>query len=185
MRDDILKDVRDRMSKAVAHYEDELRGVRTGRASPGLVEGIKVDYYGSPTPVKQLATISIPEPRQIVVKPYDANVTSELAKAILKSDLGITPQSDGKIIRLNLPPMSQEQREKTVARVKDMAEECRVSVRNIRRDGNKQADQAGKEKLLSEDEVKSLQSEIQDETKKAEKKIDEILKKKSDEIRSM
>lgn len=185
MRDDILKDVRDRMGKAVAHYEDELRGVRTGRASPGLVEGIKVDYYGSPTPVKQLATISIPEPRQIVVKPYDASVTGEVEKAILKSDLGITPQSDGKIIRLNLPPMSQEQREKTVARVKDMAEECRVSVRNIRRDGNKQADQAGKEKLLSEDDVKSLQSEIQDETKKAEKEIDEVLKKKSDEIRSM
>jgi len=185
MRDDILKDVRARMSKAVAHYQDELRGVRTGRASPGLVEGIKVDYYGSPTPVKQLATISIPEPRQIVVKPYDASVTGEMEKAILKSDLGITPQSDGKIIRLNLPPMSQEQREKTVSRVKDMAEECRVSVRNVRRDGNKQADQAGKEKILSEDEVKSLQSEIQDETKKAEKQIDEILKKKSDEIRSM
>jgi ribosome recycling factor len=185
MREDILKDVRDRMSKAVAHYEDELRGVRTGRASPGLVEGIKVDYYGSPTPVKQLATISIPEPRQIVVKPYDSSVTAEVEKAILKSDLGITPQSDGKIIRLSLPPLSQEQREKTVARVRDMAEECRVSVRNIRRDGNKQADQAGKEKLLSEDDVKSLQSEIQDETKTAEKKIDEILKKKSDEIRSM
>ncbi len=182
MRDEILKDTRERMSKAVGHFGDELRGIRTGRASPALVEGIKVDYYGASTPLKQLATISIPEARQIVVKPFDISATSEVEKAILKSDLGITPQSDGKIIRLSLPPMSQEQREKTVARVKEMAEECRVSVRNIRRDSNKQADQAGKEKLLSEDDVKSLQATIQDETKKNEKEVETLLKKKSEEI---
>lgn len=185
MRDEILNDTRDRMKKAVAHFGDELRGVRTGRAAPGLVEGIKVEYYGSSTPLKQLATISIPEPRQIVVKPFDSSAVAEVEKAFLKSDLGITPQSDGKIIRLNLPPMSQEQREKTVARVREMAEECRVSVRNVRRDSNRQADQAGKEKMLSEDEVKSLQAEIQDETKKAEKEIDELLAKKSGEVRSI
>jgi len=185
MRDEILKETRDRMAKAVSFLGDELKSVRTGRASPGLVEGIKVDYYGSSTPVKQLATIAIPEPRQIVIKPFDVTAVSEVEKAILKSDLGITPQSDGKIIRLNLPPMSQEQRDKTVSRVKEMAEECRISVRNIRRDSNKQADQAGKDKLLSEDDVKSLQAVIQDETKKSEKEIDEILKKKSEEIKSI
>ena len=144
-----------------------------------------MDYYGSPTSLKQLATISIPEPRQIVIKPFDVSATSEVEKAILKSDLGITPQSDGKIIRLNLPPMSQEQRNKTVARVKDMAEECRVSIRNIRREGNKNADAAGTEKLLSEDEVTSVQSEIQDETKKREKEVDDLLARKSDEVRAM
>jgi ribosome recycling factor len=185
MRDRILKDTRDRMQKAVQHFTDELRGVRTGRAAPGLVDGIRVNYYGSLTPLKQLATISVPEPRQIVIKPFDATAVGEVEKAILKSELGITPQTDGKLIRLNLPPMSQEQREKTVARVKEMAEECRVSVRNVRRDGNRQAEQAGKDKALSEDDVKSLQAEIQEQTKKAEKEIDEALKKKSEEIRSI
>jgi len=185
MWDEILKETQDRMVKAVQFFSDELKGIRTGRASPGLVEGIKVDYYGSSTPLKQLATIAIPEPRQIVVKPFDVSAVSEVVKAIQKSDLGITPQNDGKIIRLNLPPMSQEQRDKTVARVKEMAEECRISVRNIRRDGNKQADQAGKDKDLSEDDVKSLQTSIQDETRKAEKEIDEVLEKKSEEIRTL
>lgn len=185
MRDEILNETKERMAKAIEHFAHELKGVRTGRAAPGLVEGIRVDYYGSPTPLKQLATISIPEPRQIVVKPFDVSAAGEIEKSIQKSDLGITPQSDGKVIRLTLPPMSQEQREKTASRVKDMAEECRVSIRNIRRDANKQADQAGKEKVLSEDEVKSLQSVIQDSTKSSEKEIDELLKKKSEEILSL
>ncbi|MBN2490771.1 MAG: ribosome recycling factor [Planctomycetes bacterium] len=185
MRDDILRETRERMQKAVQHFTDELRGVRTGRAAPGLVEGIRVNYYGSLTPLKQLATISIPEPRQIVIKPFDPSVAGEVEKAIQKSDLGITPQADGKLIRLNLPPMSQEQRDKTVARVKEMAEECRVSVRNIRRDGNRRAEQAGKDKILPEDDVKSLQAEIQEQTRKSEKEIDEVLKSKSEEIRSL
>ena len=185
MWDEILNETRDRMVTAVQFFADELKGIRTGRASPGLVEGIKVDYYGSSTPLKQLSTIAIPEPRQIVVKPFDASAVSEVVKAIQKSELGITPQSDGKIIRLNLPPMSQEQRQKTVARVREMAEECRISVRNIRRDGNKKAEQAGQDKVLSEDDVMSLQASIQDETRKAEKEIDEVLEKKSGEIRTL
>ncbi|MCG3135204.1 MAG: Ribosome-recycling factor [Planctomycetes bacterium] len=182
MFDDILLETEEKMDKAVEHLAHAFRGIRTGRASPGLVDGIRVDYYGSPTPLTHMASISIPEPRLIMIKPFDASGIQEVVKAIQKSELGITPQSDGKIIRLVLPPLSEERRKQLSAMVKDKAEEARVAIRNVRRDGNKQAKAAFDEgKLPADDEVK-LTEEIQNLTKQYEGKVDDLLSKKTKEI---
>ena len=145
------------MEKSVALLADQLRGVRTGRANVGLVDSIRVEYYGSPTPLKQLANLSTPEPQQILIRPFDPSVIGDIVKAIQASDLGLTPNSDGKVVRLNVPSLSVEQRKKLVGRVKDLAEEARVSIRNIRRDANKQADHEQAEKILTEDDLETLQ----------------------------
>ena len=143
-----------------------LAGIRTGRANPGLVDTLRVEAYGSPTPLKQLANVGAPEPTQIVIRPFDPSTIKDIEKAILASDLGYNPQSDGKLIRINIPPLSGEVRRKMVTRIKELAEEGKVSIRNIRRDGNKAADTAEKEKELSEDQRESLKEEIQDFDKK-------------------
>lgn len=182
MIDDILLETEMKMEKAVEHLAHSFRGIRTGRASPGLVEGIRVDYYGSPTPLTHMASVSIPEPRLIMIKPFDASGIQEVVKAIQKSELGITPQSDGKIIRLVLPPLSEERRKQLSSMVKEKAEEARVAIRNVRRDGNKQAKAALDEgKLPADDEVK-LTEEIQNLTKQYEGKVDDLLAKKQKEI---
>ena len=138
--EEIVLEAEDRMEKSVALLTDQLRGVRTGRANVGLVDSIRVEYYGSPTPLKQLANLSTPEPQQILIRPFDPSVIGDIVKAIQASDIGLTPNSDDKVVRLNVPSLSVEQRKKLVGRVKDLAEEARVSIRNIRRDANKQAD---------------------------------------------
>src|SRR3954451_18496429 len=130
--DEILMDAEERMEKAVSVYKEELRGLRTGRATPALVDGLRVEYYGSPTPLKQMAQISCPEPQQIVIRPFDAGQVKEIEKAIRSSDLGMSPSNDGKMIRLTVPSMSGEQRQKLVKRIKESAESARVSCRNIR-----------------------------------------------------
>src|SRR6516164_11173966 len=135
--DEILMDTEERMEKAVNVFRDELRGLRTGRATPALVDSLRVEYYGSPTPLKQLAQISTPDPQQILIRPYDQGSLKDIEKAIRASDLGMSPNSDGKMIRLQVPAMSGEQRQKMVARVKKEAEEAKVACRNIRRDANK------------------------------------------------
>lgn len=178
----VLEDIRDRMDKAISHLRDDLKGIRTGRATPALVESIRVDYYGSPTPLLQLAQISVPEPRQIAVRPFDRSVLGEIERAILKSDLGLQPNNDGKMIRLTLPPLSEEQRKKLAARVKELGEQARVSLRNIRRDGNKNIEQAKKDSKISEDQARDLGEEVQSSLKKHEKGVDDILKAKTDEI---
>ncbi len=178
----IVKDARERMDKAVQHLTDMVRTVRTGQATPALVENIRVDYYGTPTPISQLGSISIPEPRQILIKPFDPSVLGDMAKAILKSDLGINPQNDGKVLRLQLPQLSGEQRQKYAAKVKEMCEEGRIALRNIRRDLNKHADQEMKAGELTEDENKRLHDEIQKLLKEYEGKIDALLEKKTAEI---
>jgi len=180
--DTILLEAAEKMDQCVEHFHTELRGVRSGRASPGLVEGIKVDYYGAPTPLGQMAQISIPEPRMIVIKPFDASQIKEVAKAIQSSDLGINPAMEAKIIRLLLPPLSEERRRKLVALVKEKGETAKVSVRNVRRDANRSAEQSEKESDLSEDDLRNLKDEIQDQTKEHETKIDEILSQKIDEL---
>ncbi len=182
MIDDILLETEEKMEKAVEHLAHAFRGIRTGRASPGLVEGIRVDYYGSPTPLTHMASVSIPEPRLIMIKPFDPSGMQEVIKAIQKSELGITPQSDGKIIRLVLPPLSEERRKQLSSMVKEKAEEARIAIRNVRRDGNKQAKAALDEgKLPADDEVK-LTEEIQNLTKQYEWKVDDLLGKKQKEI---
>src|SRR5256886_9527392 len=159
--DDILLDTEERMEKAVNVFRDELRGLRTGRATPALVDSIRVEYYGSPTPLKQLAQISTPDPQQIVIRPFDQSVLKEIEKAIRSSDLGMTPNNDGKMIRLTVPPMSGEQRTKMVTRIKKLAEESKISLRNIRRDANKQFDQGEKAKEMTEDERDNGKEQVQ------------------------
>ncbi len=182
MSDQILQDLEEKLDKSLNHLVDQLRTIRTGRASPALVDTIKVDYYGTMTPVNQLAQISVPEARQLLVKPFDVSVVKELERAILKSDLGLTPQNDGKMLRLTLPPLSEEQRKKLVVKVKELAEAAHVALRNERRDANKAADQAKKSGELSEDNNRVLHDKIQDALKKAETRLDEVLKKKTTEI---
>jgi ribosome recycling factor len=179
---EIVKDAKDRMDKAVKHLQDLLRSVRTSHASPALVENIRVEYYGTPTPIAQLGSISIPEPRQLMIKPFDGSILTEMSKAIQKSDLGINPQNDGKVLRLTLPQLSGEQRKKYAAKVKEMCEEARVAMRNTRRDLNKLADQGKKGGDLTEDENKKLHDEIQKLLKDYEGQVDSILDKKTKEV---
>lgn len=180
--DEILLDAEDRMHKAVDNFQHALSGLRTGRATPGLVDSIRVDYYGSPTPLKQMATISVPEPQQIVIKPFDAGVLQNIAKAIIASDMGLSPNSDGRLIRLNIPPLSTERRKQLVSRLKELAEEARVSIRNIRRDANKHIDGAEKSAGLSEDDVKKYKDDVQELTKKFEGKVNDSAASKETEV---
>lgn len=179
--DAILKDCKDKMSKCVQFLEEELKGMRTGRASAALVETVRVEYYGSPTPLSQLAQISTPDARTIAIKAFDAGALKDIEKAILAANLGITPNNDGKIIRLNVPPLTEETRKKTVAKVKELAEAQRVAIRNVRREANKNAEAGGKDGL-TEDDVKRLQDDVQKATKASEKHVDDILEAKSKEI---
>jgi ribosome recycling factor len=178
----ILDQFDDRVEKSIQHLVEQLRTIRTGRASPALVETIRVDYYGTPTPIQQLAHISVPEPRQLLLKPFDQSVLKEMERSILRSDLGLTPSSDGKVLRLTLPPLSEEQRKKLVHKVRELAEECRVALRNERRDANKHGDVAAKDGKLSDDLNHDLHLEVQERLKKAESRVDEVLKKKTAEI---
>ncbi len=163
--DDILLDVEQRMEKAVDVLKHSLAGIRTGRANPGLVDSLRVEVYGSPTPIKQVASVGAPEPTQIVIRPYDPGTIKDIEKAIQASDLGFTPLSDGRVIRLNVPPLSTEVRRNMVGRIKELDEECKVAIRNIRRDGNKTCDQQQKDKALSEDQRDDTKKEIQELTK--------------------
>ncbi len=180
--DDILLDVDDRMEKAIGVLKQSLSGIRTGRASPGLIDSIRVQAYGSTCPIKQLAAVSVPEPNQIVIRPYDPGTLKDIEKAILASDLGFNPQSDGRLIRVVVPPLSTEMRRKMVARIRELCEETKVAIRNIRRDGNKMADQAEKEKTLSEDQRDDVKGEIQELTKKYEGQANELAKAKEQEV---
>jgi len=179
---EVKSDGAGRFEKTLDHLKDQLKRIRTGRASTALVDNIRVDYYGTPTPISQLAAVSIPEPRQIMIKPFDASVLKEVSKAIMQSDLGSAPQTDGKLLRLNLPPLSGEQRLKYSAKVKEMCEEARVALRNTRRDLNKQSDGMQKSGELTEDDNKKLHTEIQNLLKDYEGKIDETMKLKVAEI---
>ncbi|ADG69086.1 ribosome recycling factor [Planctopirus limnophila DSM 3776] len=180
--DEILFDAEERMDKAAQVLQDQLVGLRTGRANASLVDSIRVEYYGSPTPIKQLATVSVPEPQQIMIKPFDQSILSEIGKAIQASDVGLAPNNDGRVIRLNVPPLSTERRKQIVARVKEMAEDARVAIRNIRRDANKHADTALKDKLMSEDIHESTKESVQELTKKYEGKVNTVAEAKEKEV---
>lgn len=180
--EEILFDTEERMEKALSVLRGALAGIRTGRANPGLVDSLRVEVYGSLTPIKQLASVGAPEPTQIVIRPYDPGTIKDIERAILASDLGFTPQSDGRVIRLNVPPLSMEVRRKLVARIKDLCEETKVSIRNIRRDGNKMADQSEKDKELSEDERDAAKEEVQELTKKYEAKAAEMAKAREKDV---
>jgi len=161
MLKDIYKEAEERMRSAVESLEEDLSGIRTGRANPGLVEKIPVEYFGAPTPLIQLATISVPEPRQLLIRPFDPATLRSIERAILASDLGLTPNSDGKVIRLNLPPLTEERRRDLVKVVHSRVEEGRVAVRNIRRDMIKDLRDFEQEKMISEDDRKRGEEELQ------------------------
>jgi len=180
--DDILLDAEERMEKAVEVFRDNLRGIRTGTASAGLVENVRVDYYGSPTPLKQLAQIAVPDPGMIVIKPYDPSCVGDIEKAIHTSDIGINPQSDGKVVRLSIPPLSEERRLQLAARVRTLAEEARVAIRNVRRDANKQLDREEKESLITEDDCRRAKDDVQELTNQYEDEVNETLEKKIEDI---
>ncbi len=182
MIQEVRKKTNDRMNQAIEAFKKELASVRTGRASLGLLEGLAVDYYGTMTPIQQLASLSIPESRQIAIQPWEQKLIPEIEKAIMKSDLGLTPANDGKIIRINIPVLTEERRKQLVKVVRKRAEESKVAVRNIRRDSNEELKKLEKEKHLSEDDVKKEQDEIQKITDSHVKKIDEILEHKEKEI---
>src|SRR6266478_3671623 len=180
--DEILFDAEERMEKAIGVFRDDLRGLRTGRATPALVDSLRVEYYGSPTPLKQLAQISTPDPQQIVIRPFDHSVLKEIEKAIRSSDLGMSPNNDGKMIRLTVPPMSGEQRQKMATRIKKSAEDAKVSCRNIRRDANKQFDAAEKAKEMTEDDRDNGKEQVQELLKQYEEKITDLADRKTKEI---
>lgn len=180
--DDIVLEAEDKMQKALDVLSGEFKGVRTGRASPGLVEGVKVDYYGAPTPLKSLASITCPEPRLIMIKPFDGGALGAIEKAIQKSDIGLNPQSDGKIIRLAVPALSEERRKQLAKQVKELGEKQKVAIRNVRRDANQVADDEEKKKILSEDDKKKTREEIDRLTKEYEAKVQESVDKKTKEV---
>ncbi len=178
----ILLDAEERMEKAIDILKKNLSGIRTGRANPGLIDSLRADVYGSPTPIKQIASVGAPEPTQIVIRPYDTSTTKDIEKAIVSSDLGFNPQSDGRVIRINIPPLSTDVRKKMVSRIKELAEEAKVAIRNIRRDSNKAADQSEKDKLLSEDQRDDVKDSIQELTKKFEERASEMVKTRTAEV---
>ena len=180
--EDTLMDAEERMEKAISHLGDSLSGIRTGRATPGLVDSIKVEVYGSMQPLKQLASVGTPEPQQIVIRPYDAGTIKEIEKALVAGDLGLNPQNDGRIIRLNVPALSTDVRKKMVSRVKELAEEAKVSIRNIRRDANKAIDTAEKAKEIGEDDRDKLKEAVQELTKTHEAKAGEMAKAREAEV---
>jgi ribosome recycling factor len=180
--DEILLDTEERMEKAISVLKDSLLGIRTGRANPGLVDSLRVEVYGSHVPIKQLASVGAPEATQIVIRPYDPGTLKDIERAIISSGLGFNPQNDGRLIRINIPPLSAEVRRKMVGRVKELAEEAKIAIRNVRRDGNKAADAAEKDKELSEDERDNTKEQIQDLTKQYEEKINDMAKAKEAEV---
>jgi ribosome recycling factor len=182
MIDEVLSELRERMAKSVEVLQDDLLTLRTGRASPALVEKLPVEYFGSLMPLNQLASIAVPEPRLLVIKPWDASTLSEIERAILKSDLGLTPMSDGKLIRLNIPRLTEERRRELVKLVARRVEEARVAVRNLRRDALQDLKDFEKEKVISEDDFFHGKDRVQELTDEFMKQIDEIGKRKEAEV---
>ncbi len=179
---DIIEDMKKKMDKSIDALHRELGKVRTGRASLSLLDGVKVDYYGTMTPINQVATLSVPESRLITVQPWDANAIDAIEKAILAADLGLTPNNDGKIIRINIPPLTEERRREMVKLAKKIAEEARIAIRNARREANDDLKELEKEKEISEDDLKRAQNEVQGITDDYIKKVDTIIKGKEADI---
>ena len=182
MEDKILKEAETKMEKTLSSLKTDLNKVRTGRASLALFDGIRVDYYGTPTPLNQVASLAVPEPRLITIQPWDTSITSEIEKAILKSEIGVNPASDGKIIRIPIPRLTEERRKELVKVVKKMAEAAKVSLRNIRREANDQLKGLEKNKKISQDQLRQWMDKVQTSTDKYIEKVDSVLSAKEKEI---
>ena len=177
--------IKEKMEKTISVYNEKLSEVRAGRANPAILNKIKIDYYGTPTPINQVAGVSVPEARLIVIQPWDISVLKEIEKAILASDIGINPNNDGKVIRLAFPELTEERRKEIVKDIKKMAEEAKVAVRAIRRDGIDEFKKEQKEGIITEDELKQSENEIQKITDKNIEGIDKILEAKEKEVMSI
>ncbi len=182
MTKDVIRDMKAHMDKSVEALRREYQKVRTGRASTGLLDDVKVDYYGTPSPLSQVATLAVPEPRTITLQPWEAKMIPVIEKAIMNANLGLTPANDGKLIRLNLPALTEERRKEIVKQLKKMAEDAKVAVRNIRRDAIDDLKKLEKEKKISEDDLKRAEKEVQDVTNSYVVKIDEVLAHKEKEV---
>ncbi len=181
-KETFMNELRAKMEKSLEALRKDLSRVRTGRASLALLDGVRVNYYGVPTPLAQVASLSIPESRTITIQPWDAKVLGEIEKAIQKSDLGLTPASDGKILRINIPPLTEDRRKELVKVIKRMEEDCKVALRNIRREGNEQLKTTKKDKEISEDDQFKTQEEVQKVMDKSIEKAEGIVKTKEKEI---
>ncbi|MFP4039668.1 MAG: ribosome recycling factor [Desulfosudaceae bacterium] len=182
MIDLVYDETKDKMEKSLAAFASDLRKVRTGRASLSLVDGITVDYYGTPTPLNQMASLSVPESRLIVIQPWDATVIKSVEKAILQSNIGLTPSNDGKVIRLSVPPLTEERRREIAKQLRQMVEDYKVAVRNVRRDANENLKQLKKDGDISEDDAFAARDKVQELTDSYVERIDEIYKEKEKEI---
>lgn len=182
MTKDVIKNMSTHMDKTIDALRKEYQKVRTGRASTGLLDEIKVDFYGTPSPINQVATLAVPEPRTITLQPWDAKMIPVIEKAIMNANLGLTPANDGKVIRLNLPPLTEERRKDIVKQLKKLAEDAKVAVRNIRRDAIDELKKQEKDKKISEDDLKRAEKEVQDVTNSHVAKIDEVLVHKEKEV---
>jgi ribosome recycling factor len=182
MIDDILSDVEERMQKSIKSLLKEFSTIRTGRANPAMFEGLKVSVYGTDMPMNQVATISVPEPRLVVIQPWDKNNLSDVEKAILKSDLSVNPSNDGNLIRIQIPELTEERRKEYVKLAKTKAEECKVAIRNVRRDGNDMIKSLEKDKEVSEDDAKATQDKIQKLTDRYVEETQKLTDNKEKEI---
>ncbi|HBX68003.1 MAG TPA: ribosome recycling factor [Chloroflexi bacterium] len=182
MLNDVYSEAKSRMKGAVQALEEDLSAIRTGRANPALIEKLSVEYYGMPTPLIQLANIGVPEPRSLLIRPFDASSLKTIEKAILASDLGLTPNNDGKAIRLNLPPLTEDRRRDLVKLVKNRVEEARIAIRNVRRDSIKDLREFENEKMISEDDLKTGEEELQKITDSYVEEINKIGERKEVEV---
>lgn len=183
--DSLTEQLMEKMEKTVKHMKNDFAGYRTGKASPALVENININYYGTSTRLKELAGITTPEPRLLVIQPYDPNSIGEIEKAINNSNIGINPVNDGKILRLPIPELSEERRQTLVKQANQRAEEAKVAIRNIRREGKDVAKKAQKENKITEDDLDSILNEIQDITNESIEEIDKVLKSKEEELKNI
>jgi len=182
MIDDILQDIREAMDKSISAYTRELAKIRTGRANLSILDGVRVDYYGTPTPLNQLATLSVPESRLIVIQPYDKNSISEIEKSIMKNELGLNPTSDGRVVRIAFPALTEDRRKELVKLVKKMNEDCKIQLRHHRREANEMLKDLEKEKEISEDDFHKAQDRVQKIIDEYSSKADDILTRKEKEI---
>ena len=182
MTKDVITNMSAHMDKTIEALRKEYQKIRTGRANTGLLDDIKVDYYGTPTPLNQVATLAVPEPRTITLQPWEAKIIPVIEKAILNANLGLTPSNDGKMIRLNLPPLTEERRKDIVKQLRKMAEDAKVAARNIRRDAIDELKKLEKDKKITEDDLKRAEKEVQDVTNCHVAKIDEVLAHKEKEV---
>lgn len=182
MVDEIFEDLKDRMGKAIESLKREYSRLRTGRASISLLDGIRVSYYDTPTPLNQMASLAVPEPRLIVIQPWDKTAIEDIEKAILKSELGLTPINDGKVIRISIPSLTEERRKELVKVARKMSEENKVAIRNIRRDANEMLKDLKKEKEITEDDLYRSQEEVQKATDQFISQVDELCAAKEKEI---